>query len=88
MKNPNNIKRTIRHAKLMTLAGFKIDRKLCLSNKHCSYLPTRNLIYWINEDGIRVTLSDNEQISLKNLVSRVKRQAEFLVKQKAEIIFG
>jgi hypothetical protein len=66
MKNPYFKNRTIRHADLLTEAGFKIDLRWYRDNnpRLCN---VNKLIYWIKDD-ITLFFFDYERVSLKRLL--------------------
>lgn len=88
--NPYFPNRKIRHAKLLTSAGFEINMGWYRDkdNRAGNPNPTSvtKLIYWKRGD-INVMFFDYEQVSLKRLVERIKSQVEYNTKKKAVVEF-
>lgn len=88
MNNPNNIKRKIRHAKLLTKAGFKLDingwmKQPFQGNKNSD---VAKLIYWTNGETT-LTFFDYQRLSLKSFLKKYKAQLKYDFKKKASVIF-
>lgn len=94
MRHPNLPHRKIRHASLLTKAGFVIDMGwMNLNNSAKSTRPDPNsnvakLIYWKHPTlKMTVCIHDYEQITLANLVERVYAQAQYWTKRNAFIAY-
>lgn len=87
MRNPNHPERKIRHAKLLTNAGFTIDKRW-YQEEDKGKAPTNcsKLIYW-QRGEIRVTLLDYDTISLTRLVDRIIEQVKTRTCEKAKVVF-
>ena len=88
MNNPNLPKRKIKHAKLLTEAGFKLDmswydgktddKTVCDVNK---------LIYWVNEEGIRVMFFDDDVVTIQTLIRLISKSIRYNLKKSARVTF-
>jgi hypothetical protein len=87
MNNPYFPHRKIRHAKLLTRAGFTINRKWYRDlDKPQRETNCNKLIYW-KRGNIHIIFLDYEQVSIKKLVERIISQAEYNTKNRAQIVF-
>jgi len=89
MKHPLYSNRVIRHAKLLTDAGFSIDMKWYDNHKPVTDRELTNvdkLIYWKRGD-IRLTFFDYYNVSVNHLVTNILYQAEYQMKRKASVEF-
>ncbi len=91
MKNPILPYRKIRHAELLTKAGFKIDlrwyTKEKLNNPNNIDCNVNRLIYWINNKNETITLFDYQQISLKSFLERYSAVVKYNFKKHAQVTF-
>ena len=87
MNNPYFPKRKIRHAKLLTDAGFEIDmawyKDIDKTPHECN---VTKLIYWKLGD-IRLIFFDYEQVSVNTLVERILAQKEYVMTKNAMVTF-
>ena len=89
MKHPLYPNREIRHAKLLTDAGFSIDMNWY--NNHTPVTDRKlngcdKLIYWKRGD-IRLCFFDYNEVSVNHLVTNILGQAEYWMKRKASVVF-
>lgn len=93
--NPYFPNRKIRHAKLLTTAGFKINLNWYKDEnggigqrKGSNPNPTScsKLIYWKRGD-INLVFFDYDKVSLKRLVNQIENQVIYNQKKKAYVQF-
>jgi hypothetical protein len=88
--NPYFPNRKIRHADLLTKAGFVVDERWYRNKNEPQRLcNVTKLIYWINpKTDVRITFFDYQQISLKTFIERISGQVEYNLKKKASVTFS
>lgn len=90
MKNPNNLNCSIRHAKLLTQAGFFLHKGWMGLNKNNPAPPNTSvarLVYWTNKEDIVITFFDNEDVTLKTLVEKIIAKTRYQMKKAARVTF-
>lgn len=90
MNNPYFPKRKIKHAKLLTEAGFEIDTRWYREKdrKDPILCDVNKLIYWVNKDlDIRLTFFDDQIIALKELINFINENIKYNLKKKARVVF-
>ena len=92
MKNPNYPLRNIRHAEVLTKAGFVIDEGWMKINNESQTKALCNcskLIYWKHPKlKTAVCYFDFQQVTLVNLINKVIQQAQYDQRKQAYIAWN